>query len=111
MVAWVMALRRDGPGLSGALSRAAKFDDFRVRGERLYVTVRALTQKPLGRGRVPEFLWALEVFGRFPLVVGLVSYPSGSILEYAFLWRVSVDRNLPVFAVCWRLGVPRPKKQ
>ena len=34
------------------------------------------------------------VFGRFPLVFGLVSYPPGPILESVFLWRVPVDRNL-----------------
>ncbi len=38
----------------------------------------------------------LEVFGSFPLVFGLVSYPPGAILESVFLWRVSVDRNLLV---------------
>jgi hypothetical protein len=36
------------------------------------------------------------VFGRFPLVFGLVFYPPGPILESVFLWRVSVDRNLLV---------------
>ncbi len=36
------------------------------------------------------------VFGRFPLVFGLGSYPPGPILESVFLWRASVDRNLPV---------------
>ncbi len=36
------------------------------------------------------------VFGRSPLVFGLVSYPPGPILESVFLWRVSVDRNLPL---------------
>ncbi len=34
--------------------------------------------------------------GRFPLVFGLVSHPPGPILESVFMWRVSVDRNLPV---------------
>ncbi len=38
-----------------------------------------------------------SAFGRFPLVFGLVSYPPGPILESVFLWRVSVDRNLPVY--------------
>ncbi len=37
-----------------------------------------------------------DVFGRFSLVFGLVSYSPGPILESVFLWRVSVDRNLPV---------------
>ncbi len=53
---------------------------------------------PLGRGRVPEFLWVFEVVGRVPLVSGRVSFPPGPILESVFLWRVSVDRNLPVAA-------------
>jgi hypothetical protein len=36
------------------------------------------------------------VFGHFVWVSGLVSDPPGPILESVFLWRVSVDRNLPV---------------
>jgi hypothetical protein len=36
-------------------------------------------------------------FGRLFLVSGWVSYPPGPILESVFPWRVSVDRNLPVY--------------
>ncbi len=43
-----------------------------------------------------------DVFGRFPLAFGLVSYPPGPISESVFLWRVSVDRN-PL--VCSRVGL------
>ncbi len=42
------------------------------------------------------FLWVFEVFGSFPSVPGLISYPPGPLLESVFLWRVFVDRNLPV---------------
>ncbi len=32
------------------------------------------TETPLGRGRVPEFLWVLVVFGWFPLVSVIFSH-------------------------------------
>ncbi len=53
-------------------------------------------RNPLGRGRVPEFLWVFGVFGRFPEVSGRLSCPTRPILESVFLWGVSVDSNLPV---------------
>ncbi len=46
------------------------------------------------------------VFGRFTLVFGLASYPPGPIVESVFLWRVSVDRSLPVASLA-----NRPAKQ
>ncbi len=63
-------------------------------------TVGALIQKPLRPGQGPWVSVVFVVFGRFPLVFGLVSYPPGPILESVFLWRVSVDRNLPVCTRC-----------
>ncbi len=48
------------------------------------------------------------VFGRFPLVFGLVSYCPGPVLESVFLWRVSVDRNLLVFKDAFYFGLVSP---
>ncbi len=53
------------------------------------------TQTLLGRGKVPEFLWVFEVFGRFPSVSGRVSYPPGPILGSAFLWRCFCRQKPP----------------
>jgi hypothetical protein len=39
-------------------------------------------------------------FWLFPVGFRLVFLPPGRILESAFLWRVSVDRNLPVLRGC-----------
>ncbi len=41
-----------------------------------------------------------EVFGRVSWVSGRVASLPGPILESVFLWRVSVDRNLPVLIYC-----------
>ncbi len=60
-----------------------------------------------GRGRVLEFLWFSVFLVIFLFGVRPRTYFPGPSLESAFLWRISVDRNLPVWAVHWdriRLG-------
>ena len=73
---------------------------------RARLTVGALIQKILRPGQGPSVSVFFVVVGRFPLVFGLVSYPPGPILESVFLWRVSVDRNLPVPAIIPSLFFP-----
>ncbi len=46
---------------------------------------------PSGRGRVPEFLWVLLVFGSCPRAPGQLSYLSGPILGSVFLEPLAVD--------------------
>ena len=47
-------------------------------------------------GAGPLSFYGFLVVDWFPLVFGLVSYPTGPILKSAFLWHVSVDRHIPV---------------
>ena len=48
------------------------------------------------RALVLQVKTVFVAFGCLFWVSGLVSYPPGPILESVFLWRVSVDGNLPV---------------
>ncbi len=68
-----------------------------------YSTVRALLQKPLGRGRVPEFLLVFLVVGRFPWVSGRVSYSPGPISGSVLLWLCFCRQKPPCTRI---LGVP-----
>ncbi len=60
------------------------------------LTVRALIQAPLRSEQGPSVSVGLSVFGRLPWDPGRLSYPPGPIGSM-FLWRVSVDRDLPVY--------------
>ena len=60
------------------------------------VTVRAVIQKPLRPGHGPLVSVVFGVLGSFLVVFGIDSYPPGPILGSVFLFRISVDRNLPV---------------